>query len=314
MSPSDDLFTIDLPLGTKHQGKVRDFWVIGDRRVIVTTDRQSAFDRVLGTIPYKGQVLTRMTAWWFERTRDIIPNHCLDMPDPNVLVVKNARVWPVEMVIRGYITGVTDTSLWYAYSKGERTIYGLPFPDGLRKNQRLPEPVITPTTKAESGQHDERLTQGEILAHGLVPPDTYAAMEDATRRLFARGQALAAEHGLILVDTKYELGDEVGELTLIDEIHTVDSSRFWQLDGYAERFAAGLEPEGLDKEFLRRWYVERGYRGHGDPPPLPRDLAERMSQLYIRAYEQLTGETFVPDEAPPAERIMRSLRAEGIIA
>lgn len=309
----DDLNTIDLPLGPKYQGKVRDYWIVGDRRVIVTTDRQSAFDRVLGTVPYKGQVLTRMTEWWFERTRDIIPNHVLGMPDPNVLIAQDARVWPVEMVIRGYITGVTDTALWTAYERGERDIYGLRFPEGLRKNQRLPEPVITPTTKAESGQHDERLTRDAILAGGLVPPDVYAAMEDATRKLFSRGQAIAEMHGLILVDTKYEFGDVDGELVLVDEMHTVDSSRYWEVDSYERRFEAGLEPVGLDKEFLRRWYVEAGYRGEGDPPPLPRDLAERMSLLYIQAYEQLTGETFEPDHASAEERILRNLQAVGLL-
>jgi len=308
------LYTIDLPLGPKRRGKVRDIWVVGDKRVIVTTDRQSAFDVVLGTIPYKGQVLTRLTAWWFERTRDVAPNHMIAMPDPNVLVVKDARVWPVEMVIRGYITGVTKTALWYSYAQGEREIYGLRFPDGLAKNQKLPEPVITPTTKAESGQHDERLTRGEILSRAIVPPDVYRAMEDATRRVFARGQEIAASRGLILVDTKYEFGDVGGELTLIDEIHTFDSSRFWLADSYGARFAAGLEPETFDKEFLRRWYVDHGYQGDGDPPPLPDDLAERMSRLYIDVYERLTGETFVPDDEPPETRIPRRLRAAGVMA
>ncbi|MCE7938031.1 phosphoribosylaminoimidazolesuccinocarboxamide synthase [bacterium] len=311
--PDDRLVTVDLPLGPKHQGKVRDFWIVGDRRVIVTTDRQSAFDRVLGAVPYKGQVLTRMAAWWFERTRDIVPNHLVAMPDPNVLVVEDARVWPVEMVIRGYITGVTDTALWSSYARGARELYGLRFPDGLRKNQRLPEPVITPTTKAHGGGHDEMITRDEIVARGIVPPDVFAAMEDATRRLFARGQAVAAERGLILVDTKYEFGDVGGTLTLVDEVHTVDSSRYWLAESYAARFAAGAEPETFDKEFLRRWYVDQGYRGEGDPPPLPDALARQMSRLYIAAYERLTGEAFVPAPGPAAERIARNLRAAGLL-
>lgn len=311
--PDDRLVTVDLPLGPKHQGKVRDFWIVGDRRVIVTTDRQSAFDRVLGAVPYKGQVLTRMAAWWFERTRDIVPNHLVAMPDPNVLVVEDARVWPVEMVIRGYITGVTDTALWSSYARGARELYGLRFPDGLRKNQRLPEPVITPTTKAYGGGHDEMITRDEIVARGIVPPDVYAAMEDATRRLFARGQAVAAERGLILVDTKYEFGDVGGTLTLVDEVHTVDSSRYWLAESYAARFATGAEPETFDKEFLRRWYVDQGYRGEGDPPPLPDALARQMSRLYIAAYERLTGEAFVPAPGPAAERIARNLRAAGLL-
>ncbi len=306
------LHTVDLPFGEKRQGKVRDVYAIDDRRLIVTTDRQSAFDRVLGTIPYKGQVLTRLAAWWFERTSDIVPNHVLAMPDPNVLFVKAASVWPVEMVIRGYITGVTDTSLWRSYARGERVIYGLRFPNGLRKNQRLPEPVITPTTKAESGEHDERLTREEIVS-GILPREVYGWMEEATRRVFARGQDIALSRGLILVDTKYEFGDVDGKLTLIDEIHTPDSSRFWEADTYGERFAAGVEPETFDKEFLRRWYVEHGYRGEGEPPEMPDELALKMSQLYIEAYERLTGETFVPDEEPPAQRIPRNLERAGII-
>lgn len=312
--PTTDVLTVDLPLPGKQQGKVRDIWVVGDKRVIVTTDRQSAFDRVVGTVPYKGQVLTRLAQWWFERTADIVPNHVLDVPDPNVIVARDAKVWPVEMVIRGYITGVTKTALWHNYAQGKRTLYGIDFPDGLRKNERLPEPVITPTSKAESGAHDEMLTRDAILAAGLVPPDVYAAMEDATRRLFARGQELAAERGLILVDTKYEFGDVGGQLTLVDEIHTVDSSRFWMLDSYAARFAAGEEPQTFDKEFLRRWYVDTaGYRGDGDPPPMPRELAERMSRLYIEAFERLTGEAFVPDTGDPGERMALNLRVAGVL-
>jgi len=311
-----DLAEIELPLGERVRGKVRDMWLLGDRRVIVTTDRQSAFDVVLGTVPYKGQVLTRLTKWWFDRTADIVPNHVIDMPDPNVLIVKNARVWPVEMVIRGYITGVTKTALWTSYAAGQRRIYGLDFPDGLRKNERLPEPVITPTTKAESGQHDERLTREEILARQIVPTAVYEQLEAATRALFARGQALAAERGLILVDTKYEFGDVDGQLTVIDEVHTTDSSRWWLAEDYAERFAAGEEPRTFDKEILRRWYVEHGYQGDGVPPPLPREVAERMARMYIDAYERITGEPFVPDAdpAPPAERIARRVREAGIVA
>jgi len=312
--PTTDVLTVDLPLPGKEQGKVRDIWRVGDKRIIVTTDRQSAFDRVVGTIPYKGQVLTRLAQWWFERTADIVPNHVVDVPDPNVIIARDARVWPVEMVIRGYITGVTKTALWFNYDQGKRRLYGIDFPDGLRKNERLPEPVITPTSKAASGAHDEMMTREEILAADFVPADVYAQMEDATRRLFARGQALAAERGLILVDTKYEFGDIDGQLTLIDEIHTVDSSRFWMRDNYAARFAAGEEPETFDKEFLRRWYVdEAGYRGDGDPPPLPRALAERMSRLYIEAFERLTGEAFVPDSADPGERMVLNLRVAGVL-
>ncbi len=304
---------LELPLAGCWHGKVRDIWPLNGHLLIVTTDRQSAFDVVLGTVPYKGQVLTAMSRWWFERTADIVPNHLVGVPDPNVMLVRRARPWPVEMVIRGYITGVTETSLWYLYERGERAMYGLRLPEGLRKNERLPAPVITPTTKAAEGGHDERLEPREIIERGLVPVEVYERMADATRSLFARGQELAARNGLILVDTKYEFGDCDGQLVLIDEVHTVDSSRYWLAASYTERLAAGLEPETFDKEFLRRWYVERGYRGHGRPPPLPEELAERMSQLYIAAYERITGEPFVADERPPHQRILENLRAAGLV-
>ncbi len=308
------LESINLPLGPRIQGKVRDIWDLGDRRLIVTTDRQSAFDRVLGTIPYKGQILTAMAVWWFERTGDVIANHLISRPDPNTLLVRSAKVWPVEMVVRGYITGVTDTALWTNYAQGRRQIYGLDFPDGLRKNQRLPEPVITPTTKAQHGGHDAQISREALLAEGLVPADIYARMERATLGLFARGQALAAERGLILVDTKYEFGMAHGELLLVDELHTVDSSRYWEAASYEARMAAGEEPETFDKEFLRRWYVEQGYRGEGPPPPLPAELAERMSRTYRLALERLTGKPFEPDERAPAERIPANLRRAGLLS
>ena len=258
------LQSIDLPLGPCIRGKVRDSWDLGARRLIVTTDRQSAFDRVLGTVPFKGQILTAMTEWWFRRTADLLPNHLLDKPDPNCLLVRRA--------------------------------------------------LITPTTKAQDGGHDRPLSRAELVAEGWVPESVYQRMEAAALALFARGQALAAERGLILVDTKYEFGDCEGELLLVDEIHTVDSSRYWEAASYAERFAAGEEPETFDKEFLRRWYVDQGYRGEGEPPPLPAALAERMSRSYRAALERLTGEAFRPDEAPPEERILANLRRAGLLA
>ena len=308
-----DLLSLSLPLGRASRGKVRDMWTVGDERILVTTDRQSAFDVVLGTIPYKGQVLTQLTKWWFDETADIIPNHVVSMPDPNVIIAKNAKVWPVEMVIRGYITGVTKTALWFNYAAGERTIYGIEFPEGLQKNERLPKAVITPTTKAAAGEHDERLTRDEILNQEIVPREVYEQMEAATLALFARGQEIAAKRGLILVDTKYEFGDVDGQLTLIDEIHTTDSSRWWLEEDYEERFRGGREPKTFDKEFLRRWYIDKGYQGDGAPPPMPRELAERMAESYIEAYEKITYTRFREDKESPAERIPRRLREAGYI-
>jgi phosphoribosylaminoimidazole-succinocarboxamide synthase len=313
VTPIAALRTIDLPLGEKHQGKVRDWWIAGDRRVIVTTDRLSAFDRVVAAVPYKGQVLNRLSAWWFERTADIVPNAMLSAPDANTMICRNASPWPVEMVIRGYITGVTSTSLWHSYAQGERVIYGLTFPDGLEKNQKLPEPVITPTTKADSGGHDERLTREEILARGLVPEAVYLQMEEATRRVFQRGTEIAAERGLILVDTKYEFGEIDGRLALIDEVHTPDSSRYWMAASYPARLAAGEEPETYDKEVIRRWLASKGYTGDGDPPFVPPDMIAELTRVYVDAYERLTGEEFVPASGDPSDRICDALRAAGLV-
>ncbi len=229
------LKTVNIPgLGKKHQGKVRDSYQLNNKRIIITTDRQSAFDHVLGLIPFKGQVLTRLSEFWFKKTADIIQNHLLSVPDPNAMVVKNCKVIPIEMVVRGYITGVTDTSIWGSYEKGERIIYGVRFPEGLRKNQKLPEPVITPTTKAEAG-HDERLTEKEILQRRIVSPSIWKQMEKAALALYERGQKISDREGMILADTKYEFGLDNGQLVLIDEIHTPDSSRYWVKKTYKER-------------------------------------------------------------------------------
>ena len=313
--PPDPLtYLLEGRLGPPIRGKVRDMWVLPEgQRLIVTTDRQSAFDVVLGRVPQKGQISNLLAAWWFRQTAEVVPNHVIATPDPNAMITANARPWPVEMVIRGYITGVTTTSLWPAYERGERKLYGHRLPDGLIKNQILPKPLITPTTKGESGEHDRPLTKAQLLAEGLVPPDVYAKLETATRALFARGQAIAASRGLILVDSKYEFGDVDGNLTLIDEIHTPDSSRFWLANSYAAHLASGQEPEGLDKEFLRRWYADKGYHGQGEPPPMPSGLVQRLSRLYIEAYERLTGEKFKPAEEPSAARLVRNLEAGGWI-
>lgn len=290
------LKTVNIPkLGKKHSGKVRDSYEFDGKRIIITTDRQSAFDRVLGVIPFKGQVLTRLSAFWFEKTSDIIQNHLLSVPDPNVMVVKNCKVIPIEMVVRGYITGVTDTSIWGSYEKGERTIYGIQFPEGLKKNQKLPEPVITPTTKAEKG-HDERLTEKEIRQRRIVSPLIWKQMKKAALSLFERGQDICKKAGIILVDTKYEFGlDEKGKLTLIDEVHTPDSSRYWIKETCKERLKKGLEPESYDKEPLRIWFKQQGFNGKGKIPKMPPEFIAKMSKLYMQIYEKITGQKFVPD-------------------
>lgn len=287
----------------KQAGKVRDIYPVGRYRVLITTDRISAFDRVLGLIPYKGQALNQLSAWWFEQTRDIVPNHFVAAPDPNVTIAREATPLPVEVVVRGYITGVTKTSLWHLYAQGERAPYGIPLPDGLRKNDPLPQPIITPTTKATGGAHDEQLTREQIVRGGLLDAGLWEQVEQAALALFARGQELARRAGLILVDTKYEFGLCDGRLTLIDEVHTPDSSRYWSVESYA----AG-EPEHFDKEFLRQWFAARGYRGDGEPPAMPPDFVAQVAARYMAAFEKLTGRTFAPAEVPAERRIVRALQ------
>lgn len=309
------LKSVNIPvLGKKIQGKVRDLYVLDTKRIFITTDRQSAFDKVLGFIPFKGQVLTALSAFWFDKTKDIIQNHLISAPDPNVLLVKECKLIPIEMVVRGYITGVTNTSIWGSYEKGERVIYGLKFPDGLKKNQKLPEFVITPTTKAEKG-HDERLTEKEILKKKIVTPTIWKQMKKVTLQLFERGQEVCEKAGIILVDTKYEFGlNEKGKLILIDEIHTPDSSRYWVKKTYAERFKKGIEPESFDKEVLRIWFKEHGYKGEGTPPKMPPEFLEKMSKLYMGIYERITGKKFIPDVSKDVNaRIKKNLQASGII-
>lgn len=281
-------------LGEKYQGKVRDFYIVGDKRIIITTDRQSAFDVVLGNIPHKGAVLNQLSAFWFKKTKKIISNHLLSIPGPNVSIVKNCQPIPIEMIVRGYITGVTKTSIWYSYEKGERIIYGLKFPDGLKKNQKLLQQVITPTTHGGGASgHDERLTREEIIERKIVSKKIYEQMEKATLALFNLGSKLCKKRGLILVDTKYEFGLYKKKLILMDEIHTPDSSRFWKTDTYENRFKKGLEPENFDKEFLRRWYIKRGYQGDGKAPKMSSKLIKDLSQRYIDVYEIITGKKFI---------------------
>jgi phosphoribosylaminoimidazole-succinocarboxamide synthase len=296
---------IQLPLPDRREGKVRVSFGYGEsQRLFVTTDRLSAFDRVIAGVPYKGQVLNQLSGWWFERTADVVANHVVGIPDPNVLIARTANTLPVEVVVRGYITGVTSTSLWRQYEDGARTIYGYDFADGLRKNSALPSAIITPTTKAEHGAHDEPLSPADVVRKGLVPADRWAEVEAVALELFRRGQDLARQSGLILADTKYELGTTAdGELLLIDEVHTPDSSRYWIADTYEARLAAGEEPESLDKEVVRRALIAAGYDGHGDPPVLEPSVWEQTSRRYIDAYERLTGLQFNPGSYPVEDRI-----------
>jgi phosphoribosylaminoimidazole-succinocarboxamide synthase len=302
-------FIPELP--NHYSGKVRENYDLPDgRRIIIATDRLSAFDLILCAIPYKGQVLTQTARYWFEATRDICPNHVLEYPDPNVVVGKRLDILPVEMVVRGYLAGTTATSVLTLYKAGQREMYGHRFPDGLRDNEKLPQPIITPTSKAFHGGHDEPLTAGEIVGQGLLTQEQWDTVARYSLDLFARGQALAAQHGLILVDTKYEFGtDENGAIILADEIHTPDSSRYWIAGTYRERFEAGQRPDSFDKDFVRAWVTAR-CDPYKDPlPEIPADLIEQTSRVYIKAYEAITGHAFEPDTsgASPLDRVRRNL-------
>jgi len=293
-------------LGVRHEGKVRDSYVDGGVRTIVTTDRLSAFDRVLGTIPFKGQVLNEIANYWFGATTDIVANHLLEVPDPNVTRVRECAPVPLEFVVRGYITGVTKTSLWSGYQAGARTIAGNVLPDGLRKDERLAAPVLTPTTKLEA--HDRNLSRADAIAGGLVSADLFDRCADVCFRLFARGTELAARRGLILVDTKYELGLLGDEIMLIDEVHTPDSSRYWYADSYDEPFSKGEDQRALDKEPLREWLAEQGFRGDGEPPVLSDEVRIATATRYILLAEELTQRPFQAPEATAAERVASALR------
>jgi len=296
-------------LGARIEGKVRDSYVEEKRRTIVVSDRVSCFDVVVGTIPLKGQVLNQMAAFWFEKTRELAANHLISVPDPNVSVVRELQIQPVEFVTRAYLTGVTSTSIWTAYAKGEREYCGHGLPDGLTKHAKLPRAIVTPTTKAEKGEHDELTSRAEIVRRGVMSAELYDRAEALALKLFAAGTAWAATRGLILVDTKYELGlDESGNLVVADEIHTPDSSRYWYRDTYEPSLAAGADPKALDKEYVRRWLVsECGYQGQGAPPVLPDDVRVEAARRYIEAFEQLSGREFVPDTSEPLARIRRNL-------
>lgn len=291
------------------RGKVRDSYDLPDgRRIMIATDRQSAFDLVLAAVPHKGQVLNQTARFWFEQTKDICPNHVVDYPDPNVIVGRRLEMLPVEMVVRSYMTGSTSTSIWPMYERGERLMYGHRFPDGLVKNQKLPQTIITPTTKAAADAHDEPTTAEDLVASGALSQTQWDALAATSLALFARGQEIASKNGLILVDTKYEFGtDEAGTITLADEIHTPDSSRYWLADSYDARLAAGQEPESLDKEFLRLWITAR-CDPYTDPlPDIPPETLAEFSGKYIRLYEQVTGQRFEkPAQSVPVRDRVRA--------
>lgn len=299
----------NLPQGKKYTGKVRDTYLLDDRLALITTDRLSAFDRVLAAIPFKGQVLNQTSAWWFEQTRHIIPNHVISTPDPNVTVGKKCEVFPIEFVVRGYITGSTDTALWTHYKNGSRNYCGNPLPEGLLKNQKLEKNIITPTTKEV--EHDRPITPEDIVSEGWMKAEDWEYCSQKALELFAFGQETAAKHGMILVDTKYEMGrDTEGNIVLVDEIHTPDSSRYWIAESYDERMAAGREPQNVDKEFIRLWF-----RDNCDPyndaelPPAPEELVVELSRRYIYLYETITGQNFrFPDpEKAIAERLIENV-------
>jgi phosphoribosylaminoimidazole-succinocarboxamide synthase len=300
---------IDLPgLGAHHHGKVRESYSRGGHRIMVASDRLSAFDVILGTIPFKGQVLNQLAAYWFEETKHLWPNHVIDVPDPNVTRAVECRPLPVEMVVRAYLTGVTTTSIWKHYQAGARRFAGHALPDGMRKNQPLPLPLVTPSTKAEQGAHDETVSRADLIERGLVDGQTFDELEAMCLRMFAFGQERARARGLILADTKYELGRAPdGRILFIDEIHTPDSSRYWYREDYEQRVARGEEPRSLDKEYVRRHFAGLGYTGEGPPPPIPDDVRVEAARRYIEAYETVTGRTFQADTENPLPRIRRNL-------
>ncbi len=299
-------------LGEKKTGKVRDIYIQPNRLILITTDRHSSFDRIIAHIPHKGQVLNQVSAWWFEQTKDIISNHVEAVPDPNVTVGRKMKMVPVEAVMRGYLTGVTDTSIWTRYQNGTREFGDLTLQDGLKKNTKLPNPVFDPTTKEDT--HDRAISTEQMVEEGLITKELLAEVKDTATKLFIRGQEVAAARGLILVDTKYEFGtDENGKLVLIDEIHTPDSSRYWMVEGYEESLKTGKEPKSFDKEFLRLWFKD-----NCDPykdkvlPDAPQELVEELSRRYIQMYEKITGEMFIPGEQPIQKRMEHNLKQYAI--
>ena len=295
-------------LGRREEYKVRDCYLQPGRRVIVVTDRVSAFDVIVGTLPFKGQVLNQLAAFWFEKTADLVPNHMIEVPDPAVSVVRELQVLPVEFVYRAYLTGVSSTSIWRAYERGDRLYCGHTLPDGLGKHEPLAEPLLTPTTKAERGAHDELTSRESLIGQGAVSEQVYDAASALGHRLFAAGRAWAESRGLILVDTKYEMALEPdGRIVVVDEVHTPDSSRYWWKHSYERAMSLGRDPEALDKEYIRRWLVDRGWSGEGAPPDLPDEVRCEAARRYVEAYEAVTGLGFEPSTEDPAARIERNL-------
>ena len=293
--------------GPRFEGKVRDCYVHGGKRILITTDRVSAFDQVVGAIPYKGVILNQLSAWWESKLVDVVKSQMVAAPDPNVTIAREAQALPVEIVVRGHITGSTSTSLWTLYDQGVARPYGLTLPAGLKKNDPLPEPVITPTTKAPAGAHDERLTGAEVVSRGLVNAELWAQVRRAALAVFRRGQELAANAGLVLVDTKYEFGLIDGELALIDEVHTPDCSRYWMRNDYEAKRGTDIEPDSWDKEYLRLWFAGQGYKGDGPPPALTNDIAAELARRYMTVAERLMGSAFIPELAPALPRIRKAL-------
>ena len=306
---ADQLVLDQLPasfdaLGARYSGKVRENFSRAGERLIFVSDRVGAFDCVLGTIPFKGQVLNQLAAYWFEQTQDLFANHILDVPDAQVTRAVECEPIKVEMVVRGYLTGSSSTSIWRAYERGDRVFCGHTLAEGMTKHQKLPANLVTPTTKAAKGEHDKNASKAELIEMGVIDGALFDELEQRCLKLFARGQELAAERGLILVDAKYELGRRAdGEIVLIDEIHTPDSARYWYADAYEPSLAAGEDPRALDKEFVRRWLVSQGFDGDGTPPALPDAVRIEAAERYIETYERMTGRSFEPDLTPPIERL-----------
>jgi phosphoribosylaminoimidazole-succinocarboxamide synthase len=296
-------------LGERYEGKVRDNYTKEDKRIIVVSDRLSAFDRIITMLPFKGQVLNQMAQFWFNQTMDIIGNHVIECPDPNVIVGEQCTLMPAEMIVRGYITGVTKTSAWYNYEHGVRNFCGNVLPEGLKKNQQLEKPILTPTTKGDAGAHDENLSKEEFISRGIISKEDFEVMEKAAFALYSRGVEIASKQGIILVDTKYEFGKtKQGKIILIDEIHTPDSSRFWFRDEYDKRFSNGEEQKKIDKEYVREWLAGEGFLGDGEIPVVPDDVRVEGARRYIEAFELITGQTFNAEVGDPLPRIEKNLQ------